>query len=185
MADLKLFGEPFARVSGTIREQLYISTLRSELFGDISATHAVERANFGDNNFRVCSVMREYTLRKRDLLLCEETEKPRLEAYREAWTVKSPEDLLAEFPTTIAQRQDRILQNLHVMAPNYGDTIDQPPHQYDCFAKTPQEYFFFLELLRDNELITVNILPRAADPVRDVSGRGRPKAAPRAPGRRY
>ena len=58
MADLRIFDEPFDRVSGTIREQLYISCLRSEFFGDVYATHAIERVDLGENNFRACSVMK-------------------------------------------------------------------------------------------------------------------------------
>jgi nucleoside 2-deoxyribosyltransferase len=129
----------------------------STVFGELIVTEAaLGDSDLGDNNYRVCSVLREYFLRNKKVVVCKESQKMVLAPLLEQRVLKTNDDLLSEFPSTTGQRQDRILQNLHILAPNYGDSITTI-YSWDCFAKNENELFFFLQLLLDRQFLSGNI----------------------------
>src|SRR5271157_4614209 len=98
----------------------------SQVFGEILITEAArDDSELGEDNFKACSVLREQHLRGRKVLVCRESQKANLLSFMDNLVLKSIQDLVSEFPKGIGDIGNRILLNLHAMAPNYGETIEQ------------------------------------------------------------
>jgi nucleoside 2-deoxyribosyltransferase len=153
-----IFGEQFEERTQTILgTNMVLWRFESTTLGGLSMTMpASVKMNLEEENYKICCVLREYFIRGLNVLICTTTEKASLDAFREAWHIRTVEELLSEFPAGISERVDKILRNIHVLAPSYGTETELPSH-YDLFSKTFEEALFIVEVLRDRGLISTNV----------------------------
>ncbi|MCG6195525.1 hypothetical protein LFX25_19985 [Leptospira sp. FAT2] len=93
-----------------------------------------------NNDYIIQSILREYFLKKQNLIICIESEKLKYTNYAKS-ICKTLEEIQLEFPKNIIDKQTRTLLNLKRIQSDYGKFITEI-NGYDCFSRDNYETIF-------------------------------------------
>ncbi|MGA2143182.1 MAG: nucleoside 2-deoxyribosyltransferase [Brevinematales bacterium] len=109
---------------------------------------------------KILSILNYYHLQGKSIIICFPEQKEKMQSINisECPIPKSIKDILDEFPKNIGEMQYKILENLAVLSPGYGEDINKL-ELYDTFSKNKDEQFFFIKLLKNKGYVDTDIEP--------------------------
>lgn len=152
---LQLFGLEWNIVT-TSGQFGIINSLTHSDFGTIYITEFALDDDIHDlseaDNYKVLSILREYKLRNKVILICQ-TKKAELLGFKGGKiTLLTLADIINSYPMSLIEKQRRSLLNMSIIQPGYGKYIDVI-NPYDVYAKNDYELAFILNILNEKDQI--------------------------------
>ena len=127
-------------------------------FGEFHITVDATRGRLQeeDHDYKILSVLYEYMLMKRKIIVCEKEDSKEALA-RDGFNVCTLINLIEMFPKTHLEKQGRILLNLYRLNKRLGAAIEDVFESYKYYSYDKTELGYLLELMNNKGLIKVGV----------------------------
>ncbi len=153
MGNIKIWGQNWEKEEKTRYNFLRIFKLQNKQIGTIYLSYIAnsEIVENKDTDFKILSMIYEYSQKKIDLFIIAEQEKQK-SPFNQGY--KTIVELLDEFPKTIQEKQERILYLMYLINPQLGGIIFlSPVIPQELYCKNFDELNFLLSIMIKKKIV--------------------------------